>query len=167
MADIKFSAPDKSFNDKTKLSDILRGASAFQNGVQFKITDCVAVSIDQMDDKKSEKSPSEARRHLLLVTDIPTSRGGYNGHAVIWLSSSYIPDAPNKIDRDGNFVVPDGTFDKILFDTMRANLDKTLTEICAEFVRVTKDLTATVRRKPYIEPRYNRVASIPCFDIVG
>lgn len=142
---------------------LFSGNSKFTNGREFKITDVVAkFALKSADDIPSPN----ARKHILLITDIDDANG-LNGKAVIWFTTRY-RDEPNTIDSDGNYVVPDGTFDTEMLTFVKDNSDKTMSEAVNALKAKVVGRPIRVRRKVYTGLSYGRpkTMTIPVFDSI-
>lgn len=140
---------------------LFSGNSKFTTGREFEITDVVAKFVVQSED--DVPSPT-AKRHILLVTNIDDANG-LNGKAIIWFTSRY-RDEPNAIDINGNYVVPDGTFDAEMLDFVKQNSDKSLSKAIDALRDIVKGAKIRVRRKAYQGLYYGRprTMTIPVFD---
>lgn len=153
---------DANVNDETMtFGQLFSGNSKFTAGREFEITDVVAKFAVKNDD--DVPSPN-ARKHILLVTSIDDPNG-LDGKAVIWFTSRY-REEPNQIDSDGNFVVPDGTFDAEMLDFVKANSDKSLSDAVKALREAVKGAKIRVRRKAYTGLSFGRAKTMtmPVFD---
>lgn len=140
----------------TTMAQYRRAQSKFTAGRTFAITGAVA---KQMVENEGDIPSPEDKQHFIFTTDIDEQTN-------IWLSQ-YNRDSSKHIDRNNQIVLPDGTFDALVFKALdEASDDETVLSVMQKVVTALNGRKIRVRRKNYIPFGGYRSRSLPCFDIV-
>lgn len=133
-----------------------RAQSKFTAGRVFSVTG--AKSTQLVENEGDIPSP-EDKQHFIFTTDIDEQTN-------IWLSQ-YNRDSSKHIDRNNQIVLPDGSFDALVWKCLdEANDDETVLDAMRKAITALNGRKIRVRRKNYIPFGGYRSRSLPCFEIV-